>query len=259
MAVVIERNRRVTNPGYTPGTSVAPPVPGRGRTVSGLPFYSPPGYHPKMFIATDAGAKVTIPLAPQAVAHDGFGPEFTLLPRPGRKPLVVSDGPAARTYSYTIDVLSTADPEASVEAVLEALELIRASGARCTVSLSRLEQGLWRMSALTINSVARQHFTNAITHASVSMGFTEVLDPVVAVGPLTGGAVVAPQVPAPATPAAVAAPSPERYTVKRGDTLSGIAVRFYGRADRYREIAAASGVRDPNKITPGQVLTIPRP
>ncbi len=50
---------------------------------------------------------------------------------------------------------------------------------------------------------------------------------------------------------------PARYTVLKGDTLWGIAKRFLGDGARYKEIAALSGVSNPNLIYPGQVLTLP--
>lgn len=43
------------------------------------------------------------------------------------------------------------------------------------------------------------------------------------------------------------------YTVKSGDTLSGIAAKF---GTTYQSIAAKNGISDPNRIYPGQVLTI---
>lgn len=43
------------------------------------------------------------------------------------------------------------------------------------------------------------------------------------------------------------------YTVKSGDTLSGIASKF---GTTYQKIAADNGIADPNKIYPGQVLKI---
>lgn len=49
------------------------------------------------------------------------------------------------------------------------------------------------------------------------------------------------------------------YTVKSGDTLSHIALHYYGSAGRssYMKIAEANGISDPNKIRVGQQLKIP--
>ncbi|HEV2374847.1 MAG TPA: LysM peptidoglycan-binding domain-containing protein [Streptosporangiaceae bacterium] len=50
------------------------------------------------------------------------------------------------------------------------------------------------------------------------------------------------------------------YSVQPGDTLSGIAVRYYGRAGEWHRIYRAnrSEVSDPNLIFPGETLRIPR-
>ena len=74
-----------------------------------------------------------------------------------------------------------------------------------------------------------------------------VVDEVVEVEPV---AVAEPA--APPTP-----PEPRTYTVESGDTLWAIAERFYGDGNRYPEIAAASGIANPDLIHPGQVVTIP--
>ncbi|MCV7199572.1 LysM peptidoglycan-binding domain-containing protein [Mycobacterium angelicum] len=56
-------------------------------------------------------------------------------------------------------------------------------------------------------------------------------------------------------------PAPEdtarTYTVEPGDTLWGIAERFYGDGSKYQVIADASGIANPDLIHPGQLLTIP--
>lgn len=58
-----------------------------------------------------------------------------------------------------------------------------------------------------------------------------------------------------------AAPEPEAtmYTVKSGDTLSGIAKSHYGDAMKYPTIFEANKpmLTDPDKIYPGQMLRIP--
>ena len=49
------------------------------------------------------------------------------------------------------------------------------------------------------------------------------------------------------------------YTVEKGDTLSHIAKAHYGRASKWRAIFEANRdiLDDPDRIQPGQVLTIP--
>ena len=51
----------------------------------------------------------------------------------------------------------------------------------------------------------------------------------------------------------------QSYTVVAGDSLSKIAKRFYGSANRWREIYEAnkSKIKNPDLIQPGQVLVIP--
>lgn len=46
------------------------------------------------------------------------------------------------------------------------------------------------------------------------------------------------------------------YVVKRGDTLSAIALRYLGSASKYRQIAQENGVKNPDLIFPGQVFRI---
>ncbi|MFT4005209.1 MAG: LysM peptidoglycan-binding domain-containing protein [Lacrimispora sp.] len=48
------------------------------------------------------------------------------------------------------------------------------------------------------------------------------------------------------------------YTVVKGDSLCGLARKFYGSEAQYTKITAANpGIKNPNLIYPGQVLTIP--
>jgi len=51
----------------------------------------------------------------------------------------------------------------------------------------------------------------------------------------------------------------QSYTVVSGDSLSKIAKRFYGNANRWQEIYEAnkSKIKNPDLIQPGQVLVIP--
>lgn len=51
----------------------------------------------------------------------------------------------------------------------------------------------------------------------------------------------------------------KKYTVKKGDTLWGIARKFYGKGSLYTKIynANKSKIKNPNRIYPGQVIIIP--
>src|SRR5919201_3595484 len=56
------------------------------------------------------------------------------------------------------------------------------------------------------------------------------------------------------TPLAAPTMAPTTYTVKSGDTLSGIAALFGVSVD---DIVRANNIADPNRLSEGQVLTIP--
>lgn len=47
------------------------------------------------------------------------------------------------------------------------------------------------------------------------------------------------------------------YTVRRGDTLSGIAARFYENPTLWRPIAIANGIDDPRRLAVGLELRVP--
>jgi len=49
---------------------------------------------------------------------------------------------------------------------------------------------------------------------------------------------------------------PQTYTVRAGDTLWGIATRFYGDGTRWRTLAEKNGVTDPKKLQVGKVLVL---
>jgi cell wall-associated NlpC family hydrolase len=55
---------------------------------------------------------------------------------------------------------------------------------------------------------------------------------------------------------AIQSTAPTSYVVQRGDTLSGIAAEFCGRASAYRSIGDASGIARYNLIYPGQRITL---
>ena len=62
-----------------------------------------------------------------------------------------------------------------------------------------------------------------------------------------------------ATKPVVTTPTTEQYTVKEGDTLESIVIRFYGSFDMSKVVAIqeANKMANPNALSIGQKLTIP--
>jgi contractile injection system tube protein/LysM domain-containing protein len=53
-------------------------------------------------------------------------------------------------------------------------------------------------------------------------------------------------------------PDLQTRTVRRGDTLAGIAAQIYGNPAKWREIALANGIEKPLELAPGTRLTLPK-
>jgi hypothetical protein len=210
--------------------------------------------HPKMTIVPEGGVPFIVPYAPREMSLDGVAPTYATADRGGRKPLLLRSGDGLRSVSFDL-IVAHPDPDVSVEQTLHQLRALARGGARLRVNLDHTTgSNLWRLTGFTQQVIDRQHGTNQPTRASVSITLQEAVDPVVAVGPLTGGAK-----PAPAKPGGKpGAPAPKRtHVVVRGDTLSKIALRFYGNARLYPRIADANKIKNPNQIKVGQRLVIP--
>ena len=129
-------------------------------------------------------------------------------------------------------------------------EFQRAKDARRGQGLTQLVQGLGLEVAGLAIEVAGPKAT--IRGKAASQAVREKV--VLAVGNVEGIAQVDDQM-----EVAVSEPPAVFYTVERGDTLSAIAKKFYGKASAYPKIFEANKpmLTDPDKIYPGQVLRIP--
>jgi nucleoid-associated protein YgaU len=56
---------------------------------------------------------------------------------------------------------------------------------------------------------------------------------------------------------ATTGPAEQKYTIQSGDNLSKVSKLFYGTANNYPQIAKANGLENPDKIQPGQQITLP--
>ncbi|HET6375973.1 MAG TPA: LysM peptidoglycan-binding domain-containing protein, partial [Methylocella sp.] len=71
------------------------------------------------------------------------------------------------------------------------------------------------------------------------------------------GEVVKPSAPKPEETAPKAPGALQPYTLAAGDTLTGIATRFFGDAKRWHEIVKLNPGLSPRRLKPGQVINLP--
>ena len=56
---------------------------------------------------------------------------------------------------------------------------------------------------------------------------------------------------------ATTGPAEQKYTIQSGDNLSKVSKLFYGTPNKYPQIAKANNLGNPDKIQPGQQITLP--
>jgi len=102
----------------------------------------------------------------------------------------------------------------------------------------------------------------SVASAPTSIGSGQIV-PIVPTRPAAATAATTTTVPPATRPLATAAQptpaaaAPGTYTIKSGDTLSGIATRLYNNEARWVEIAQANPLVDPTRLKVGQVLRLP--
>lgn len=209
----------------------------------------------KMTIKSENGRVLcTLPYAPTEVTHDGFSSVYNTDDRPGLPPLVTESGKGSRTMSFTM-TLGYVDFQKSVEDTITALQALVGSDQRLIVNYGPLEAGLWYLTGFSVDSTQR-NLSNAISRATCDLEFTMATGVAAFTGPVTGG-VQPPHVVSTSTSSAPKVSSGTFYTVKKGDTLWGIATNFYKNGAQWTKIADANGIRNPKALQIGTKLRIP--
>lgn len=204
--------------------------------------------HPKMKLITERGSVLVIPYAPTGVSMDNLAPAYQQTARYGRAPLLGRSGEPLPTLSFTL-IVAYPDSQRSVEPILKRLRDYAKTKRRVRLAYGPSEAGWYRVTSASQESVMRQAGTNHITRATVSMTFTQASDAQLRISPLSGG--TAP------TSAPKASSSTRRHTVRAGDTLWALAVRYYGDGALWKRIADKNGIKDPRLLRIGAVLVIP--
>lgn len=213
------------------------------------------GEHPKAELVQRGGERrLVFPYAP-LLSHDGLARRRSTRERVGLKPLVTDDGRDLRVISLEA-LFAHRDHQRSVEGLLRTLEAIAEEDKPVKLrNYGPAEDGWYVVSSLSISDVTRQHGSNLRTRATASFVLTEDPDVDVKIGPASGGHKKGKG----GAKDRKGGKWPKSHTVKAGDTLAAISVRYYDEASSWRRIADANGIRDPRKLQVGKKLKIPRP
>jgi LysM repeat protein len=207
----------------------------------------------KMIITSESGRlRWMVPFAPRVTSHN-YSPEIAAVSRPGRTPATYRTGEPLHSWSCTL--ILAGDPSgkrvADVEHHLHRLRELSRSLEPVRIDYGPSEGGWWLVSSISWETIDREGPRHAVTRANADVTFMRSNPITRNLSPTTGG--VAP-------PPGAAAPNvPPAHVVVAGDTLSGIAVKYYRDANKWREIADLNRITDPNLIVVGQTLRLPRP
>jgi hypothetical protein len=115
-----------------------------------------------------------VPLAPREVTYGGMENEWVEEPRPGRKSTLVNRAAKLKTVEMTI-LYAYRNPKKTVTHDLNLIKKIASSELPVAIHYDDYTKGLWRCTSFSIASIERHPDTNAITRATVDIGFTELV------------------------------------------------------------------------------------
>lgn len=206
--------------------------------------------HPHVTVASSAGS-VTLGAVDERTGFAGLGSSWVTIDRPGTNPLLRR---ASRNrLTYTVPALLINDMSGkTVEQQILALDAICASNATCGVSYAEMANHKWVLTEVTGGVVrTRAVQSNQALHADVSLTFVVAVDEkqTVAARKVSSSRKAIP-------PSNKPTATVTSVVVRAGDTLSKIAARVYGNANRAGEIAKKNGIRNPASIKVGQRLKV---
>lgn len=195
--------------------------------------------------------RVTLTATDPETRLGGLARPWTLIDRPGLRPLVVRGAVALRTVDLTALLYDPYHQDANIDRLILALSRVSYAAALVVNSASVVDSGYFYVTDLQVRVLRRAPGTNLPTRAEATMTLTEAVpDEARPSRPLAGR-----------DPAASGGPSgaPARtriHVVRRGESLTSIAASETGVAANAGRIARENGIRDPRRLTPGTRLRI---
>ena len=121
--------------------------------------------------------------------------------------------------------------------------------------------GAWQVPESVPRGVRRDDLANTQEAGNATSAAPMEVAPAAEAAPVAPVAPAVAEAPAPEAAAVPAEAAPEVYTVAKGDTLGGIARKYYGKASAWKRIADANAdvLKGKTLIRPGMKLQIPRP
>lgn len=207
------------------------------------------GFHPHMKFQRPNRDVIIVPYAPRVATRSGGEATFAEVERPGRMSVLEENGRSIPQLSFTL-VVGFPDHQRPVEYILDDIEHWAADGVPVRVlNMGPGFAGWWKITQASVTSQMRQHGTNLVTRATVQITLKRTLDDIKLRprGGRGGGG-----------GGGGGGNRPQFYVVKRGDTLSEIALRFYDDADQWPRIARANNITNPRRqVKVGMRLRIP--
>lgn len=204
--------------------------------------------HPKFVMRGHRGTRVVFPFGPLPVDHSGAGPLWVVLSRgAGREPYLAEGDGQLPVMAFTLTLARKHRAEVVTD-LIDGLTALANRGERVVVTYGQPEDGVWRITELSISVTARRFGSNAPTRAEASVTLTRVEASESGVGPghNDGGG-------------KSKAAGPRVHVVKRGDTLWSLARRYYDDGSKWARIGDANKITRPHRdLTPGRRLRIPR-